>query len=322
MNLKDLKKRAYFLIALFLIILFAYLIFPSKSSPEEIVEEKEIVLVKDDIAEKKEFKALLNPIAVSIDNYPNNQHLKGLEQATIVYELPTEGASSRFLAIYDNNNDNEFVIGPVRSLRPYFLDFSADFQALVVHCGGSPEALSRIASQRLTTLNEFYYGQYFKRDHSLKAPNNIYIKNSDYLQYLIDKDKERIEEEWLFKEAPNFDFEQFQEVTKINSYYSEAYQANWLYDEQLEVFVRDPYKYRAKTLIFHFVEALVVDDKLRLKFIDKKEGPATICYLGKCYEAIWQKEDKYRYYIENQPLYFEKNQTWISVMPQFTKLSF
>lgn len=327
MKFKEIKKRAGLFSALFLILLFTAYILLSSSQSEDVVESEKIVLSdKETIIEAdkevEEYLPLLNPVAVSIDNYPNNPNLKGIDESIVVYELPTEGGSSRFLAIYDNNNSSDFVVGPVRSLRKYFLDFSADFQALAVHCGGSPDALSLIAGERLSTLNEFYNGSYFKRDDSLKAPNNIYLKNSDWLNFLIDRDNKRIEENWLFSEGFSFNFQNYQDISEINTYYSPAYQSNWRYNDQLEGYIREPYDFFAKTLIFHFVDAFVIDDLLRLKFIESSEGPAKICYLGKCYGAIWKKEDKYRYYIEEQEILFEKDKVWINIMPDFAKLSF
>ncbi|HRY63345.1 MAG TPA: DUF3048 domain-containing protein, partial [Patescibacteria group bacterium] len=40
------------------------------------------------------------PVAVSIDNHPDARPTYGLGRAAIVYELPTEGGSTRFLALY------------------------------------------------------------------------------------------------------------------------------------------------------------------------------------------------------------------------------
>ncbi len=325
MKFSDFKKRAWLFSALFLIIIFTTYILLSYQQEKEIIKNEEIVLVDEEIieeAEKEEYSPLLNPIAVVLDNYPNNLNLKGLNEAAVVYELPTEGGTSRFLAIFDNNNPNEFVVGPIRSLRKYFINFSADFQALLVHCGGSPDALASIANTKLSTLNEFYNGAYFKRDDSLKAPNNIYLKNTDWLSYLIDKDKERIEEDWLFKTEVSYNSEDFSQAENINSYYSSLYQANWAYNEQLEAYIREPYDLVAKTLIFHFVDTIVIDDVLRLKLLDQTEGKAIICHLAKCYNGIWKKEDKHRYYIDENEVFFEKALTWINVMPKFAKLSF
>jgi len=325
MSFKDLKKRAWLFCALFLIIAFSFFILFTQSKEKEM-EFNEIIIDTEKEAivenEAEQFQALLNPVAVSIDNYPNNPYLKGLQEAIVVYELPSEGGSSRFLAIYDNSSEDEFVVGPVRSLRKYFLDYLNDFGALAIHCGGSPDALATISSTRLKTLNEFYNNKYFKRDDRLKAPNNIYLKNSDWLRYLIDQDKERQEENWLFAKESNLVFDNYTTSGVISSYYSPAYQANWTYDSTLEIYLRDPYEITAKTLIFHFVKVSVMDELLRLKFSGEREGEAIICYLGRCYKGNWKKEDLHRYYIDEQEVLFEKDKVWINIMPQFAQLSF
>lgn len=323
MILQIFKKRAFFYFALFFFILITIGLFQVYNTQEAQEELEEIVL--DLIEEQEEgsiFQPLLNPVAVVIDNYPGSINIAGLDQAVVVYELPTEGGSSRFLAIFDNNNGNEYIVGPVRSLRRYFIDYSLDLEALLVHCGGSPDALSKIASQRIMTLNEFYNHSYFKRNDKLKAPNNIYLKNSDWLRFMIDKDVSRQEISWLFDSETELDFTNSYQANEINTYYSQLYQANWQFDQDLKLYIRDPHNFKADNLIFHFVNARVVDELLRLQFNDEFEGRAVICRLGSCIDAQWKKEDIHRYYILGEEVLLPYGKTWVNILPNFAKLSF
>src|SRR5690606_27579265 len=59
--------------------------------------------------------------AVVIENSPDARPHSGLEQAGVVYEAIAEGGITRFLALYQEARPA--LIGPVRSLRPYFIDW-------------------------------------------------------------------------------------------------------------------------------------------------------------------------------------------------------
>jgi len=48
-------------------------------------------------------------------------------------------------------------IGPVRSLRPYYIDFVSPFDAGIAHVGGSPEALDQIRNGG-KDLDQFFNG--------------------------------------------------------------------------------------------------------------------------------------------------------------------
>ncbi len=85
----------------------------------------------------------IRPWAVSIDNQGEKPFPQGgLADAQIVYELPVEGGVSRYLALFWEADVD--LIGPVRSARDYMLDCFVPHDAILVHVGGSPQALSDI----------------------------------------------------------------------------------------------------------------------------------------------------------------------------------
>lgn len=110
------------------------------------------------------------PIAVSSNNYRAAQPVLGISHADIVFEHITEGlgTETRMLAIYtDLNFDDQ--LGSIRSARTYSLDLAAGFNAIFIHCGGSPMALDQISSTKYPTLDQYYNGKYFYRDQTRKA---------------------------------------------------------------------------------------------------------------------------------------------------------
>lgn len=126
------------------------------------------------------------PIAVMIDNHPGALPQSGINQAAAVWEAPVEGALTRLMAIFRGGNVPE--IGPVRSARPYFLDWAAGSDAVYAHVGGSDEALTNLGGKfnGLDDANEFKNGSYFWRDSSRSAPHNAYT-STNKMRALISK---------------------------------------------------------------------------------------------------------------------------------------
>lgn len=110
--------------------------------------------------------------AVMIENSDFARPQSGLGQAGVVFEALTEGGITRFMALYQEAQPSN--IGPIRSLRPYFLQWALGFDAAVAHVGGSPLALADVKSWGSKDLNEFYYGASFHRINTRQAPHNMY----------------------------------------------------------------------------------------------------------------------------------------------------
>ncbi len=110
--------------------------------------------------------------AIMIENSLDARPQSGLQDAGIVYEAIAEAGITRFLALYQEGTPQ--YIGPVRSLRPYYIDFAAPFEASIVHVGGSPDALSEVSNGSYRNLDQFYNGSYFTRVSSRWAPHNVY----------------------------------------------------------------------------------------------------------------------------------------------------
>lgn len=75
----------------------------------------------------------------------------GLDQAAVVFEAIAETGITRFAAIYNNP---PAMVGPIRSLRPYYLDWDTPFDCTVVHDGGSDEALAAVGNGKYRNLDE------------------------------------------------------------------------------------------------------------------------------------------------------------------------
>jgi hypothetical protein len=76
----------------------------------------------------------------------------GLNQAGVVFEAIAEAGITRFAAIYQN--PTSAVIGPIRSLRIYYLKWDTPFDCTVVHAGGAPDAIAAVSRGGYKDLTE------------------------------------------------------------------------------------------------------------------------------------------------------------------------
>ena len=110
--------------------------------------------------------------AVMIENSDAARPQSGLQDAGVVFEAIAEGGITRFMALFQEASPQ--YIGPVRSLRPYYLDYATGFQASIVHVGGSPDALKTVENGNYRNLDQFFNGGYFRRISSRDSPHDVY----------------------------------------------------------------------------------------------------------------------------------------------------
>jgi hypothetical protein len=122
---------------------------------------------------------------VMIENSPQARPQAGLGQAGVVFEAIAEYGITRFLALYqDTAPDN---IGPVRSARPYYVQWNQGFDAGYAHVGGSPEALADIKAWGVRDLDQFYNSGAYHRVGSRAAPHNVYTSIAALNQLEVSK---------------------------------------------------------------------------------------------------------------------------------------
>lgn len=269
----------------------------------------------------------LYPIAVVIDNHTEARPPRGISKANLVYEAEAEGRITRYLAIFANDEDIE-AIGPVRSARPYFIDWLSEFNALFIHCGGSPEALARVIKEEVLDLNEFYNGAYYWREEARPSSHDLFTSSENLKAYLDKKDlTEGKYFSWLYKEdQPTEDTSSSSTISF--SYKEPYYVGEWKYDEENNDYVRyvagekhteeDGSEIRAKNVIIQYGDTEVIDDVLRLNITTIGENKAMICLDGECREGKWSKKSKTartRYYYDSgEEVNFNAGTTWIQVM--------
>ncbi|MGB4759130.1 MAG: DUF3048 domain-containing protein [Candidatus Saccharimonadales bacterium] len=110
--------------------------------------------------------------AVMIENSPDSRPQSGIDQAGIVFEAIAEGGITRFLTLYQDKQPD--YLGPVRSARPYYVQWARGYDAGYAHVGGSPEALANIKAWGIKDLDQFANASAFHRISSRYAPHNMY----------------------------------------------------------------------------------------------------------------------------------------------------
>lgn len=129
--------------------------------------------------------AKLPVTGVMIENSPDARPQSGLYDAGVVYEAIAEGGITRFLALFQEAQPA--YIGPVRSVRPYYLDFLAPYDAPIAHAGGSGQALAQIRSGGFKDIDHGANASTFTRVNSRFAPHNLYTSREALLKVHNDK---------------------------------------------------------------------------------------------------------------------------------------
>lgn len=105
----------------------------------------------------------------------------GLNEAKVIFEAVAEAGITRFAAIFQNPTTS--AIGPIRSLRIYYLEWDTPFDCTIVHAGGPGDAVAAVQSGGYKDLNESYLYMWRSETNSVlyRAWNNLFT-SSTYLK--------------------------------------------------------------------------------------------------------------------------------------------
>lgn len=123
----------------------------------------------------------------------------GLREAGVVFEAIAETGITRFAAVFQNPTSG--IIGPIRSLRPYYLDWDTPFDCTVVHAGGSAEALSAIASGGQRNLDESTTYMW-RESNSSRLWNNLFTSPTKLMDFNRSKGYETSSPKTLPRQTP------------------------------------------------------------------------------------------------------------------------
>lgn len=156
--------------------------------PEESAETKPAEKIYSRLTGLEISDAKINESPVYCVQIPNDTYgarpQVGLKNAAIVFEAIAEGGITRLGAIFQNLEDS--VIGPIRSLRMYYLDWETPFDCTLVHAGGEEEAKNLAASGAYRDLSESTVYMY-RDSRGYSAPNNLFTSTALLTKFNSDK---------------------------------------------------------------------------------------------------------------------------------------
>lgn len=268
--------------------------------------------------------------AIMIENSPDARPQSGLKDAGVVFEAIAEGGITRFLSLYQQEKPG--LIGPVRSLRPYYVDWLAPFQPSVAHVGGSKFALDEIRSGKYRDIDQFFNAGTYWRATDRYAPHNVYT-NFERIDAL-NKAKGYTESTVAGFDRKDPAPSQAPTATQISvSISGPLYNSTYQYDSASNAYLRSqagaPHTDREAgqiaptTVIAMFVSmSRVMEDGYREQIGSIGEGRAVIFQDGTATEATWRKSSKTSQIsfsdTNGAPVKLNRGQTWISAVPNQT----
>ena len=266
------------------------------------------------------------PIVAVIDNAYNTRPQYGLEEADIIYEALAEGNITRLLAIFDHRK-NVDKLGPIRSARPYFMDWADEYGGIYMHVGGSPDALAKINSYDFVNIDEMgANGIYFWRDQNLSAPHNVFTSTANWLRIAEMKEVNNCDQSiiWNFVDVD----QNFQSlVPDFSLNFTQAYQVDWKFNQKLGAYQRYQAEEKflfasgeqisATNIIVQIIPSPIIDDKERRSMDTKKGGTVFVFNHFGLQKGVWAfAEGRTRFLDEEgQELKLIPGKTWVQIIP-------
>ncbi len=276
----------------------------------------------------KDEATLTKPVTgIIIENSTDARPQSGLKQGEVIYEAIAEGGITRFLVIYQQNKPS--LIGPVRSVRPYYIDWYAPWDASMVHVGGSSKALKEIRNGSHRDLDQFFNADTYWRATDRYAPHNVYT-NAKRIDALNKK------KGYKTSDPKGFLREDEKKAAKITArsvkvhISNAAYDSSYSYDTKKNYYIRsqggEKHVDREKGVMTPKV-VIVMDVKETTKFEDTYRqvvtttgsGKATIFQNGEAIKATWKKASKKAQITfldgDGEVIPLARGQTWITAIP-------
>lgn len=265
--------------------------------------------------------------AIMIENSPDARPHSGLKQAEVVYEAIAEGGITRFLTLFQQHKPQ--LIGPVRSLRMYYVDWLAPYQASVAHVGGSHASLQEIRNGKYRDIDQFFNGGSYWRANDRRPPHNVYtsFEKLDALNagkgYKSSQFTSFTRTDGKTSDKPN--------ATSIDINFSSSwYNTHYDYDKASNTYLRsiggqasnDREEGRlapSVVIALHVNETTVMEDGWRQSIVTNGTGTATVFQNGTVAEYTWRKNDRFSPLelidAAGKPVALNRGQTWIAAVP-------
>ena len=253
-----------------------------------------IVSSKDNILNEK-------PIAVMIGNSPAEQDIqKGLSKAELIYEIEVEFPFTRLMAIF--LNDQESIVGPVRSSRYYFSRICAEWLAVFAHCGGQS-----LKNPNILDIDQMHNSSPYWRNEKIGGWINLFTSTTKITQEIKEYSDigNIIQYNHNLLNFTELDLKNINQIKKITVKYHSDYIISYEYHDIQEKYYRyinqKPHIDQANgeqigvsNIIIQYtsVEKIEGDDEGRVNVELIGEGIARIFSRGTYRLVKWMKENK------------------------------
>ena len=265
--------------------------------------------------------------AIMIENSPDARPHSGLKQAEVVYEAIAEGGITRFLTLFQQHKPQ--LVGPVRSLRMYYVDWLAPYQASVAHVGGSHASLQEIRNGKYRDIDQFFNGSSYWRANDRRPPHNVYT-SFEKLDALNAGKGYKSSQFTSFARADGKASDKPNAVSIDINFSSSWYNTHYDYDKASNTYLRsiggqasnDREEGRlapSVVIALHVNETTVMEDGWRQSIVTTGTGTATVFQNGTAAEYTWRKNDRFSPLelidAAGKPVALNRGQTWIAAVP-------
>jgi len=265
--------------------------------------------------------------AIMIENSPDARPHSGLKQAEVVYEAIAEGGITRFLTLFQQYKPQ--LVGPVRSLRMYYVDWLAPYQASVAHVGGSHASLQEIRNGKYRDIDQFFNSGSYWRANDRRPPHNVYT-SFEKLDALNAGKGYKSSQFTSFARADGKASDKPNAVSIDINFSSSWYNTHYDYDKASNTYLRsiggqvsnDREEGRlapSVVIALHVNETTVMEDGWRQSIVTNGTGTATVFQNGTAAERTWRKNDRFSPLelidAAGKPVALNRGQTWIAAVP-------
>lgn len=266
--------------------------------------------------------------AIMIENSPEARPQSGLGSAEVVYEAIAEGGVTRFLAMYQQNQPE--LVGPVRSLRMYYVDWLAPYNAGVFHVGGSKQALDEIRNGSYRDLDQFFNAGSYWRSSDRYAPHNVYT-NFKRISALNKAKGFKTSNPTAFDRKDTEPSESPSAKSVSVNISAPTYNSKYTYDKKTNMYLRSqagqPHKdtesgrIKARVVVVMKTDMReVMQDGIREDYRTTGTGDAWIFQDGDVHQVKWHKKnrkDQLNFTSKDSGEKFElaRGTTWITALP-------
>jgi hypothetical protein len=248
------------------------------------------------------------PLVVAIDDNVVARPQAGFNAAALVYQAPADGGETRYMMVFQATDAKS--VGPVRSGRPFFVRWAAEYRAGLAHYGGDYMTLGQTIPQLRGTLIFDLdalsgSGAAFHRVSSRAAPHNAYTGTAELRRVLLAHGGPALQ-------APGFDVRAYVDDTPLAdrpaaSTISVPYargSADYLYDRSRDLYVRsvagraqvdagDGQRVTARNVIVLFMRKSIDPNSepgyARVVLDQIGSGDALVFREGRFWKATWRK---------------------------------